>query len=215
MPKPTHSGPGGASTVRRRAVIGAAVLVVISALTALLAYLTRDERRPPGGGSAAVVRHGRACGRGGVTSMSELVTTAANLAAKVVDSTTAVDLNASWFRDNYELLLPIGLILTVGTFCLALMRAAWRRDGDSLAQAVTGTMTGVFFALAVIGCTTVADQALVRDLLADWDLFVADHPDWSSCVRGVLGRLSSRLSTTSGAAARQRHLGRCSSCWRG
>ncbi|MDF3291880.1 hypothetical protein [Streptomyces silvisoli] len=43
MPKPTHSHPGGASTVRRRAVIGATVLVVLTALTALLSYLTRDD----------------------------------------------------------------------------------------------------------------------------------------------------------------------------
>ncbi|MDF3291881.1 SCO6881 family protein [Streptomyces silvisoli] len=116
-------------------------------------------------------------------SMSELATSAANLAAKAVDSTTAVNLNASWFRDNYELLLPIGLILTVGTFCLALMRAAWRRDGDSLAQAVTGTITGVFFAFAVIGCTTAA--LTVVDALSA-GLFHAANTTLADAVRRIV-----------------------------
>lgn len=89
-------------------------------------------------------------------SMGELAQSAADLASTAVDKTTAVDLNAEWFRDNYELLLPIGLVLTVGTFCLQLMRAAWRRDERALAQAVTGTVAGVLFAFAAIACTTVA-----------------------------------------------------------
>ncbi|MGW1143641.1 SCO6881 family protein [Streptomyces sp. NPDC002454] len=90
------------------------------------------------------------------TSMGEMAQAAADLAAQAVDKTTAVNLNAGWFRENYELLLPIGLVLIVGTFCLQLIRAAWRRDERALFQAVTGTVAGVFFAFAAIACTTVA-----------------------------------------------------------
>ncbi|MCK7626178.1 ATP-binding protein [Streptomyces sp. RS10V-4] len=89
-------------------------------------------------------------------SMGELAQSAADLASKAVNQTTGIDLSAEWFRNNYELLLPIGLVLTVGTFCLQLTRAAWRRDERALAQAAFGTMVGVFFAFAAIACTTIA-----------------------------------------------------------
>ncbi|MER7336777.1 ATP-binding protein [Streptomyces sp. NPDC000075] len=89
-------------------------------------------------------------------SIGEMAQAAADLAATAVDKTTTPDLNAAWFRENYELVLPIGLVLIVGTFCLQLMRAAWRRDERALAQAVTGTITGVLFAFAAIAFTTVA-----------------------------------------------------------
>ncbi|WP_059006618.1 SCO6881 family protein [Streptomyces specialis] len=89
-------------------------------------------------------------------SMGELAAGAADLAARAVDETTAVDLNAGWFRDNYELLLPIGLALTVGTFCLQLVLAAWRRDERALARAAFGTMTGVLFSFCAVSFTTVA-----------------------------------------------------------
>ncbi|MER5490763.1 ATP-binding protein [Streptomyces sp. NPDC002490] len=89
-------------------------------------------------------------------SMGEMAQAGADLAAQAVDETTTVNLNAGWFRENYELLLPIGLVLIVGTFCLQLIRAAWRRDERALFQAVTGTVAGVFFAFAAIACTSVA-----------------------------------------------------------
>ncbi|AJE38844.1 ATP-binding protein [Streptomyces nodosus] len=63
-------------------------------------------------------------------SAGELAAAAADLAAKAVDTTTRVDLNARWFRDNYEMLLPLGLVL-VATFCAQLVRAAIRRDGQA------------------------------------------------------------------------------------
>jgi hypothetical protein len=88
--------------------------------------------------------------------MADLAAGAVGLACRAVDSTTAIDLNAGWLRNNYSLVLPVGLVVTVGTFCLQLVLAAWRRDGAALAQAVTGTVTGVFFAFAVISVTTVA-----------------------------------------------------------
>ncbi len=89
-------------------------------------------------------------------SAGDLAASAADLAAKAVDETTAIDLNAPWFRDNYELLLPIGLALTVGTFCLQLLLAAWRRDDRALARAAVGTMTGVLFSFCAIAFTSVA-----------------------------------------------------------
>ncbi|MGW5017102.1 SCO6881 family protein [Streptomyces cacaoi] len=116
-------------------------------------------------------------------SMGEMAQSAAGLAAKAVDKTTAVDLNAEWFRHNYELILPIGLVLTVGTFCLQLTRAAWRRDERALAQAAFGTMVGVLFAFAAIACTTVA--LTVVDALSA-GLFQAAGTSLSDAVRRVI-----------------------------
>ncbi|MFF2954103.1 ATP-binding protein [Kitasatospora sp. NPDC057965] len=89
-------------------------------------------------------------------SMGELAASAVDLASRAVDQTTAIDLSAPWFRDNYQLILPIGLILTVGTFCAQLILAAWRRDERALAQAAWGTMTGVLFSFGAISFTAVA-----------------------------------------------------------
>lgn len=108
---------------------------------------------------------GKAIGSWIAKSSGEAATAASDLAAKAVDSTTTVDLNAGWFRDNYELILPIGLLLLVATFCAQLVRAAVRRDGRALAQAVTGTISGVFFAFGAIALTTVALD--VVDALSD------------------------------------------------
>ncbi|MFE7318269.1 ATP-binding protein [Streptomyces sp. NPDC057555] len=116
-------------------------------------------------------------------SMGEVAQSAADLASKAVDNTTAIDLNAEWFRNNYELLLPIGLILTVGTFCLQLTRAAWRRDERALAQAAFGTMVGVFFAFAAIACTTVA--ITVVDVLSA-SLFKAANSSVDDAVRRMI-----------------------------
>uniref|UniRef100_UPI0003657B0E SCO6881 family protein n=1 Tax=Streptomyces prunicolor TaxID=67348 RepID=UPI0003657B0E len=108
---------------------------------------------------------------------------AADLAAKAVDETTAIDLNAGWFRDNYELLLPIGLALTVGTFCIQLMSAAWRRDERALAQAAIGTMTGVLFSFCAVAFTSVA--VTVVDALSD-GLFQAANTSVDDAVRRVV-----------------------------
>ncbi|WP_435127268.1 SCO6881 family protein [Actinacidiphila sp. bgisy144] len=116
-------------------------------------------------------------------SAGDLAASAADLAAKAVDETTAIDLNAPWFRDNYELLLPIGLALIVGTFCLQLMMAAWRRDERALAQAVVGTMTGVLFSFCAVAFTSVA--ITVVDALSD-GLFQAAHTSTADAVRRVI-----------------------------
>ncbi|MFF7777005.1 ATP-binding protein [Streptomyces tanashiensis] len=116
-------------------------------------------------------------------SAGELAASAADLAAKAVDQTTAIDLNAGWFRDNYQLLLPIGLALTVGTFCIQLMLAAWRRDERALAQAAIGTMTGVLFSFCAIAFTTVA--ITVVDALSD-GLFQAANTSVDDAIRRVV-----------------------------
>lgn len=116
-------------------------------------------------------------------SAGDLAASAADLAAKAVNETTAIDLNAPWFRDNYELLLPIGLVLTVGTFCLQLMFAAWRRDERALAQAVIGTVTGVLFSFCAIAFTSVA--ITVVDVLSD-GLFQAAHTSIAAAIRRVV-----------------------------
>ncbi|MFF2410920.1 ATP-binding protein [Streptomyces sp. NPDC058092] len=116
-------------------------------------------------------------------SMGELAASAADLAARTVNATTAIDLNASWFRENYELLLPIGLALTVGTFCIQLMLAAWRRDERALAQAAMGTMTGVLFSFCAIAFTSVA--ITVVDALSD-GLFQAANSSVDDAIRRVV-----------------------------
>ncbi|MFJ6574037.1 proline-rich domain-containing protein [Streptomyces sp. NPDC091292] len=103
---------------------------------------------------------GKAIGDWMAKSAGELAATSADLAAKAIDSTTHVDLNAAWFRDNYETILPIGLIVLVATFCAQLVRAAIKRDGQALAQAVTGTVAGVIFAFSAIALTTVAIEVV-------------------------------------------------------
>ncbi|XXZ48084.1 ATP-binding protein [Streptomyces cavourensis] len=116
-------------------------------------------------------------------SAGELAASAADLAAKAVNQTTAIDLNAGWFRDNYQLLLPIGLALTVGTFCIQLVLAAWRRDERALAQAAVGTMTGVLFSFCAIAFTTVA--ITVVDALSD-GLFQAANTSVDDAIRRVV-----------------------------
>jgi len=116
-------------------------------------------------------------------SSGELAASAADLAAKAVNETTAIDLNAGWFRDNYELLLPIGLALTVGTFCIQLMSAAWRRDERALAQAAVGTMIGVLFSFCAVAFTSVA--VTVVDALSD-GLFKAANSSVDDAVRRVV-----------------------------
>ena len=116
-------------------------------------------------------------------SAGELAASAADLAAKAVNETTAIDLNAGWFRDNYELLLPIGLALTVGTFCIQLMFAAWRRDERALAQAAIGTMTGVLFSFCAVAFTSVA--ITVVDALSD-GLFQAANSSVDDAIRRVV-----------------------------
>ncbi|MEU9246594.1 ATP-binding protein [Streptomyces sp. NPDC048385] len=126
---------------------------------------------------------GKAIGDWMAKSAGELAAATADLASKAVDVTTRVDLNASWFRDNYETILPIGLVVLVATFCAQLVRAAIRRDGQALRQAFTGTASGVIFAFAAIALTTVAIE--VVDALSA-GLFQAANTDIASAVRRMV-----------------------------
>ncbi|WP_329111686.1 type IV secretion system protein [[Kitasatospora] papulosa] len=126
---------------------------------------------------------GKAIGDWMAKSAGELAAAAADLAAEAVNTTTKVDLNAGWFRDNYEMLLPLGLVLLVATFCAQLVRAAIRRDGQALAQAFTGTMSGVLFAFCAIAFTTVAVE--VVDAISD-GLFKAAHLNIETAVRRIV-----------------------------
>ncbi|MER5823672.1 ATP-binding protein, partial [Streptomyces mirabilis] len=126
---------------------------------------------------------GAAIGNWMAKSAGELAAAAADLAAEAVKTTTKVDLNAGWFRDNYEMILPIGLVVLVATFCAQLVRAAIRRDGQALTQAFTGTATGVLFAFTAIAFTTVAIE--VVDALSD-GLFKAANLDIATAVRRIV-----------------------------
>ncbi|MFD9967728.1 ATP-binding protein [Streptomyces sp. NPDC059011] len=126
---------------------------------------------------------GMAIGDWMAKSAGELAAASADLAAEAVDATTHVDLNAGWFRDNYETILPIALVVLVATFCAQLVRAAIRRDGQALRQAFTGTASGVIFAFAAIALTTVAIE--VVDALSS-GLFKAANTDIASAVRRIV-----------------------------
>ncbi|RZU14359.1 ATP-binding protein [Streptomyces sp. BK239] len=126
---------------------------------------------------------GKAIGDWMAKSAGELAAAAADLAAEAVNTTTKVDLNATWFVDNYEMLLPLGLVLLVATFCAQLVRAAVRRDGQALTQAFTGTMSGVLFAFSAIALTTVAVEAV--DAVSD-GLFKTAHLNIESAVRRIV-----------------------------
>ncbi|MFD9441230.1 ATP-binding protein [Streptomyces sp. NPDC060006] len=126
---------------------------------------------------------GAAIGNWMAKSAGELAAAAADLAAESVNTTTKVDLNAGWFRDNYEMILPIGLVVLVATFCAQLVRAAIRREGQALSQAFTGTATGVLFAFTAIAFTTVAIE--VVDALSD-GLFKAANLDIATAVRRIV-----------------------------
>ncbi|SEM66121.1 SCO6881 family protein [Streptacidiphilus jiangxiensis] len=127
------------------------------------------------------------------SSIGDLATSGVDLATKGINATTAIDLNSDWFRHNYELLLPIGLVVTVMTFILQLIRAAWRRDGNALAQAVTGTFSGVLFAFAAIALTSVA--VTVTDALSS-GLFQAAGTSVDDSIRRLVK--VSELGATTG-----------------
>lgn len=126
---------------------------------------------------------GKAIGDWVAKSSGELAAAAADLAATAVNATTTPDLNAGWFRDNYEMLLPIGLTVLVATFCAQLVRAAVKRDGQALTQAFTGTAGGVLFAFCAIALTTVAIE--VVDALSD-GLFKAANLSIETAVRRIV-----------------------------
>ncbi|MFG2924238.1 ATP-binding protein [Streptomyces sp. NPDC048305] len=126
---------------------------------------------------------GKAIGDWMAKSAGELASAAADLAAEAVNTTTKVDLNAEWFVDNYEMLLPLGLVLLVASFSAQLVRAAVRRDGQALTQAFTGTVSGVLFAFCAISLTTIAVE--VVDAISD-GLLKAAHLDIESAVRRIV-----------------------------
>ncbi|MCY0928226.1 ATP-binding protein [Streptomyces sp. H27-H1] len=113
-------------------------------------------------------------------SVGELAMASSDLAVEGITATTKIDLNATWFRDNYETLLPIGLVMLVATMCAQLVRAAVKRDGQALSQAFTGTFMGVIFAFSAIGLTTIAIE--VVDALSD-GLFAAAGTSMEEAVR--------------------------------
>ncbi len=88
------------------------------------------------------------------------------------------------------MLLPIGLILTVATFCMQLALAAWRRDERALAQAAFGTMTGVLFGFCALSFTAVA--ITVVDALSG-GLFQAANMSVDDAVRRLV--MVSQLET--------------------
>ncbi|GJF32658.1 ATP-binding protein [Kitasatospora sp. NE20-6] len=125
-------------------------------------------------------------------SCGDLAQSAVDLASRTVDQTTRVDLGADWFRSNYALILPIALTMIVMTFILQLVRAAWRRDGQALGQAVTGTVSSIMFAMTAITFTGVA--LVVVDALSR-GLFTVANSSMDDAVRRMV-KVSMITSTT-------------------
>lgn len=116
-------------------------------------------------------------------SVADMASDAADLAASAVDSTTTVNLEAEWFRDNYALLLPIALVAIGGSFSLQLVYAAARQDGTALRRALTGTISGVLFACWAVPFTVVA--LTIVDALSS-GLFQAANTSLAASIRRVI-----------------------------
>ncbi|MFJ7278314.1 conjugal transfer protein TrbL family protein [Kitasatospora sp. NPDC098663] len=116
-------------------------------------------------------------------SCGDLAKSAVDLASRAVDKTTSVDLGADWFRHNYALILPIALVMLVMTFMFQLLRAAWRRDGQALGQAVTATISSTLFAVTAVSFTGVA-LAVVDGLSRG--LFTIANSSMDDAVRRVV-----------------------------
>ncbi|MEY9949545.1 type IV secretion system protein [Kitasatospora sp. GAS1066B] len=116
-------------------------------------------------------------------SCGDLAQSAVDLASRAVDNTTSIDLNASWFRDNYAVVLSMSLVMLIMTFCFQLARAAWKRDGQALSQALMGTVSGVIFSFTAIAFTGVA--ITVVDALSK-GLFQIANSSTSDAVRRIV-----------------------------
>ena len=127
---------------------------------------------------------GKAIGAWIAKSAGELAAAAADLAAKAVNTTTNRPQRRSGSATTTSCCCPSGLVLIVGTFCVQLVRAAVRRDEQALAQAFTGTMTGVLFAFSAIAFTTVA--ITVVDALSDGLFKAAQHCSSTTAVRRIV-----------------------------
>ncbi|MFE6053087.1 conjugal transfer protein TrbL family protein [Kitasatospora sp. NPDC056446] len=116
-------------------------------------------------------------------SAGDLAKSAVDLASRAVDKTTSIDLSADWFRTNYAAILPIALTMLVMTFIFQLVRAAWRRDGQALGQAVTGTVSATLFAMCAITFTGVA--VVIVDALSR-GLFQIANSNMDDAVRRIV-----------------------------
>ncbi|GAA2972791.1 hypothetical protein GCM10010519_04830 [Streptomyces lactacystinicus] len=116
-------------------------------------------------------------------SAGDLAKSAVDLASRAVDKTTSIDLSADWFRTNYATILPIALTMLVMTFIFQLIRAAWRRDGQALGQAVTGTVSATLFAMCAITFTGVA--VVIVDALSR-GLFQIANSNMDDAVRRIV-----------------------------
>ncbi|HEY3547377.1 MAG TPA: hypothetical protein VGK17_14990 [Propionicimonas sp.] len=82
------------------------------------------------------------------------------LALAALDSTTAVDLGAAWFRGNVAVIASIALPAVVGLFVIQVLTSVLRREPGGLARAVVGTGKALLFAGLALAVTQLALTAV-------------------------------------------------------
>ncbi|BDO42075.1 type IV secretion system protein [Cellulomonas sp. NTE-D12] len=81
---------------------------------------------------------------------------AGQLALTALDTTTAIDLGASWFRANVAVIASIALPAVVGLFVIQVLTSVLRREPGGLARGVVGVGKALLGAALALAVTQVA-----------------------------------------------------------
>lgn len=100
----------------------------------------------------------------------------ARLAFGSLDSTTAIDLSASWFRGNVAVIAAVTLPVLVGLFVIQVLGSVLRREPGGLGRAVVGVgkaLVGSALALAVTQVALTAVDGICEFIAASADTSVS------------------------------------------
>lgn len=82
------------------------------------------------------------------------------MALRLLDSSTAVDLSADWLRANVGVVAAVTLPLVVGLFAAQVIGSVLRREGAGLARAVVGVGKALLGGALALGATQMALTAV-------------------------------------------------------
>jgi len=82
------------------------------------------------------------------------------MALRLLDSSTAVDLSADWLRANVGVVAAVTLPLVVGLFAAQVIGSVLRREGAGLARAVVGVGKALLGGALALGATQLALTAV-------------------------------------------------------
>ena len=82
------------------------------------------------------------------------------LALAALDSTTAIDLGATWFRSNVAVIASIALPAIVGLFVIQVLTSVLRREPGGLVRAVVGVGKALLFSGLALAVTQLALTAV-------------------------------------------------------